>query len=216
MRKSLIAIAVGVTLLWTAIGAALLWPDRDSDPDSNGSQIEVEAPDEAVPPRGEPKLEPDLARIAVDQQAAVPVEVEVPAVDISAPVVPLGLTDGGALEVPQEASTAGWWAAGPEPGERGAAVITAHVDSLAGPAAFFTLADASSGDKVLVHRRDASTATFVIDRLGQHPKAEFPTQQVYGKTPVPTLRLITCGGIFNESTSHYRDNIVAYATRMPT
>jgi LPXTG-site transpeptidase (sortase) family protein len=217
MRKSLIAIAVAVTLLWTAIGAALLWPDRDFDPteDSNGSQSEVEAPDGASA-RGEPKLELDPTRIAVDQQAAAPVEVEVPAVDISAPVVPLGLTDGGALEVPQEAFTAGWWASGPEPGERGAAVITAHVDSKAGPAAFYTLADASPGDEVYVHRKDGSTTTFVIDRLGQYPKDDFPTRQVYDKTPGPTLRLVTCGGIFDDSIGHYRDNFVAYATRKPT
>jgi LPXTG-site transpeptidase (sortase) family protein len=201
MRKWLIAIAaVGGTLLWTVIVAALLWPDRDSHPDSNASHIE--AP--------EPKPEPDPKRIVVDQQAAFP------AVDISAPVVSLGLTDGGALEVPQDFSTAGWWASGPEPGERGAAVITGHIDSKAGPAAFYTLADASPGDEVYVRRKDASTATFVIDRVGQYPKDDFPTHQVYDETPEPTLRLITCGGIFDDSIGHYRDNIVAYATRKPT
>ena len=213
MRKPLIAVAVVGTLLFTGIGAALLWPDRDSDEDSNGSQTQV---DEAPLPGPGSKAEPDPRRIAIDNKAALPGEVEVPAVDISAPVVPLGLTDDGELEVPQEAFTAGWWAAGPEPGERGAAVITAHVDSVAGPAAFFTLADAEPGDKVLVHRKDGSTVTFVIDRMDQYPKSAFPTQQVYGKTPVPTLRLVTCGGIFNDSTGHYRDNVVAFATRKAT
>jgi LPXTG-site transpeptidase (sortase) family protein len=205
--RSRLVITIVVLLPVAAIGAALLWPDRDSDPeDSNASHIE--AP--------EPKPEPDPKRIVVDQQAAIPVEVEVPAVDISAPVVPLGLTDGGALEVPEDFSTAGWRASGPEPGERGAAVITAHIDSKTGPAAFYTLADASPGDEVYVHRKDASTATFVIDRLGQYPKDDFPTHQVYDETPEPTLRLITCGGIFDDSIGHYRDNIVAYATRKPT
>lgn len=206
MRKWLIAIvAIAGTVLFTVIGAVLLWPDRHSDSEgSNASQIEASNPD--TDPEG----------IVVDQRAAIPVEVDVPAVDISAPVIQLGLTATGALQVPQDFSTAGWWAAGPEPGERGAAVITAHVDSKSGPAAFFTLKDASPGDKVLVHREDGSIVTFVIDRMGQYPKDDFPTQQVYGKTPVPTLRLVTCGGIFNESIGHYRDNIVAYATRTPT
>jgi sortase (surface protein transpeptidase) len=197
--------AVGGTLLCTAIGAALLWPDGEPGPeDSNASHSEA------------PKPKPDPKRIVVDQQAPIPVDVEVPAVDISARVVPLGLTDGGALEVPEDFSTAGWWSSGPEPGERGAAVITAHIDSKTGPAAFYTLADASPGDEVYVHRKDGSTATFVIHRLRQYPKDDFPTHQVYDKTPEPTLRLITCGGIFDDSIGHYRDNIVAYATRKPT
>jgi sortase (surface protein transpeptidase) len=199
--------AVGGTLLCTAIGAALLRPDGEPGPeDSNASHSE--AP--------KPKPKPDPKRIVVDQQAPIPVDVEVPAVDISARVVPLGLTDGGALEVPEDFSTAGWWSSGPEPGERGAAVITAHIDSKTGPAAFYTLADASPGDEVYVHRKDGSTATFVIHRLRQYPKDDFPTHQVYDKTPEPTLRLITCGGIFDDSIGHYRDNIVAYATRKPT
>ena len=213
MRGVIAIAAVGGTLLSAAIVAALLWPDRASDPEnSNASHVEAPEPKQAP----EPKPEPDPKRIVVDQQAAIPVEVEVPAVNISAPVVPLGLTDGGALEVPDDFSTAGWWASGPEPGERGAAVITAHIDSKTGPAAFYTLADASPGDKVYVHRKDASTATFVIDRLGQYPKDDFPTHQVYDETPEPTLRLITCGGTFDDSIGHYRDNIVAYASRKPT
>ena len=91
MRKLLIAIAaVAGTLLWTAIGAVLLWPDRDSDQDSNASQIEAPAP----------KPEPDPKRIVVDRQAAIPVEVEVPAVDISAPVVRACLRSGTHLRMP--------------------------------------------------------------------------------------------------------------------
>jgi hypothetical protein len=39
---------------------------------------------------------------------------------------------------------------------------------------------------------------------------------VYGKTRLPTLRLVTCGGPFNEATGHYRDNLIVYATRKPS
>jgi D-alanyl-D-alanine carboxypeptidase (penicillin-binding protein 5/6) len=35
MRRTRIAIAIAGTLLWTAIGAALLWPDRAADPDEH-------------------------------------------------------------------------------------------------------------------------------------------------------------------------------------
>ncbi len=46
---------------------------------------------------------------------------------------------------------------------------------------------------------------------GEYPKDAFPTAKVYGPTTRAELRLITCGGTFDRSIGHYRDNIVAYA-----
>jgi hypothetical protein len=43
----------------------------------------------------------------------------------------------------------------------------------------------------------------------------FPTISVYGPTPTPQLRLITCGGTFDPQTGHYLSNIVVYATLAP-
>jgi hypothetical protein len=37
---------------------------------------------------------------------------------------------------------------------------------------------------------------------------------VYGATPAPELRLITCGGTFNYSTGSYLSNTVVYATEV--
>jgi sortase (surface protein transpeptidase) len=208
-------LAVGAAIAILVSGGDDPPPDPPAYAGPSHSFLPIEAPEPKRAPEPKPEPEPEPKRTVIDQRAAVPVEVEVPEVDIAAPIEPLGLTEGGALEVPEDFSMAGWWASGPEPGERGAAVITAHVDSKAGPAAFYALADASPGDEVHVHRGDGSTATFVIDRLGQYPKDDFPTHRVYDKTPKPTLRLITCGGIFDESIGHYRDNVVAYATRKP-
>jgi hypothetical protein len=40
----------------------------------------------------------------------------------------------------------------------------------------------------------------------------FPTKRVYGNTATSSLRLITCGGVFNAKQHSYTDNIVVYAT----
>jgi hypothetical protein len=45
----------------------------------------------------------------------------------------------------------------------------------------------------------------------EHPKTAFPTQRVYGRTPGPTLRLITCSGAFDRGSGHYVSNLVVYA-----
>jgi len=91
-------------------------------------------------------------------------------------------------------------------------VIAGHVDSRRRPAVFHRLKDLVPGDTVDVRRADGSTATFVVERTEQHPKAAFPTATVYDDTPGPALRLITCGGVFDRSTRHYVDNVIVFAT----
>jgi sortase (surface protein transpeptidase) len=148
-----------------------------------------------------------------DQDAAVPVRIEIPAIGVDAPVVPLGLEPSGALEAPEGLAETGWWTDGPEPGEAGPAVVAGHVDSRAGPAVFYRLDDLRPGDGVEVVREDGSRVAFVVERLEQHPKADFPTEAVYGDTEGAALRLITCGGAFDRSTGHYLDNVIVYARR---
>ena len=44
-----------------------------------------------------------------------------------------------------------------------------------------------------------------------YPKDRFPTEAVYGDIDHAGLRLITCGGDFDQPTHYYVDNIVVYA-----
>ena len=77
---------------------------------------------------------------------------------------------------------------------------------------FFNLGDLRPGDKVLVTRADRLIAVFRVDGVRRYPKDQFPTQLVYGATDHAALRLITCGGPFDNATGHYLDNIVIFAS----
>jgi sortase family protein len=142
---------------------------------------------------------------------SVPVRIRIEAIGASAPVDPLGLNADGTLQVPTDFNRAGYYTGRPTPGATGPAIIVAHVDSKAGPAVFYNLRNLKPGDEVAVTRADQSEVVFVVDRLEQHPKNAFPTEEVYGPTPDATLRLITCGGSFDRSARHYRDNLIAFA-----
>jgi hypothetical protein len=54
-------------------------------------------------------------------------------------------------------------------------------------------------------------ANFAVTEMAEYHKTAFPSARVYGATPDPQLRLITCGGAFDYTTHHYVDNIVVYA-----
>jgi hypothetical protein len=121
----------------------------------------------------------------------------------------------GTLEVPplDRPTVAGWYRPGASPGEAGNAVVVGHVDTRDGPAVFFDLGRLRPGDTVRVTRADGRVVRFAVDGVGAYPKRNFPTALVYGPGgPGPTLRLVTCGGRFDERSRDYSDNVVVRAT----
>jgi sortase (surface protein transpeptidase) len=140
-----------------------------------------------------------------------PARIGIPAIDVDAAVIDLSKADDGTLEVPGW-DDAGWWKRGPEPGERGPAVIVGHVDSKSGPAVFYDLERLVAGDEIVVTLDDGRTVTYLVDGTKRFAKDAFPTMDVYGLTEGPELRLITCDGEFDRSTGHYVDNLVVFAT----
>jgi hypothetical protein len=142
-----------------------------------------------------------------------PTRIQIPAIGVSARVGRLGLNRDGTMQTPKNYDNTGWYAPGPEPGERGAAVIAGHVDNTSGPAVFYRLGELRRGNVIRVKVADGRTIRFRVTGLERWPKAKFPTQRVFGRTRAATLRLITCGGAFDSSTGHYLDDTVVYAVR---
>jgi hypothetical protein len=171
----------------------------------------------AVPVTPAAPIAPAAAPVAPAAQAgplaaSEPVGLDVPAIGVHAgPLQRLGITKTGALEVPPDATTVGWFTLGPTPGATGPAVLAAHVDYRGVPGAFTNLAAMTEGAQIRVPRADGSTAVFTAYRVAQYAKAAFPTEEVYGDTAGPELRLITCGGEFDAATRNYQDNVVVYA-----
>jgi hypothetical protein len=144
-----------------------------------------------------------------------PVRIVVPAAGIDGPVSAAGVLDDNTVAVPPDPSIAGWFTGGPRPGELGPAVIVGHVDSKqAGPGVFYRLRDVKVGDTATVVTT-TGTQQFVAVATERVPKDEFPTSRVYGQVPIAALRLITCGGSFDRSIGHYRDNVVVYLVKVP-
>jgi sortase (surface protein transpeptidase) len=150
------------------------------------------------------------ARVRWGQQPR-PVRLLIPAIGVSAPIVRLGLNSDGSAATPDTVTDTGWFAPGPEPGERGAALIIGHVDSYRGPGVFYHLRALRPGDRITVVLRNSRRARFVVTGAKEASKTRFPTSLVFAQTARPTLRLVTCGGTFDRSTGHYVDNYIVFA-----
>ncbi|MFL6239368.1 MAG: class F sortase [Actinomycetes bacterium] len=150
---------------------------------------------------------------AVGMPASRPTVIDIQRIGVHASVGSVGLTPSGAMDVPQPPhyDEPAWYRYSPTPGERGPAVIVGHVDSKHGPSVFFKLGALRIGDAISVRRADGRAAHFVVRSVRRFPKTTFPTDLVYGDTAGAELRLITCGGSFNSSSGHYRDNVIVFA-----
>jgi hypothetical protein len=165
-------------------------------------------PGSSIPAAGRPL---PLGVPAAEDRPAPPAALTIPTIGVEAQLEHLAVRDDGTLAAPVDFARAGWFAEGPAPGERGPAVIVGHVDSRDGPAVFYRLAELAPGDPIEVTRADGTVARFTVTDTLEAAKDAFPTESVYGPTPGPTLRLITCTGAFDRAARHYLSNLVVYA-----
>ena len=146
-----------------------------------------------------------------DAPALRATEVRLPTLGVDSTLVDLDVGADGVLQPPADPNVAGWYRRGAAPGEQGPAVIAGHVDSQEGPAVFYRLDRLAPGDPVEVARSDGKAFDYRVVSVESHTKAAFPTALVYGPAPGPVLRLVTCGGVFDPRSRHYRDNVVVTA-----
>lgn len=163
---------------------------------------------------------------------ADPVAVEIPKLDAVSTLMDLGRDAvTHELQVPpvETPEVAGWYAGdkvdvdGDEtkPGQRGSAVIAAHVDGLTPtgekgqPGLFAKLGTLVPGDEVFVDQDGGTKLRFVVESVESFSKASFPSERVYHADDAIRLNLVTCGGAFDEGSGHYVDNIVAFTKLAP-
>jgi len=159
-------------------------------------------PDEP-PPRTFPVLEP-----------SPPTRITIPSLKVDAPIMNVAQATDGSVDVPpvDKHNEAGWFQPGPSPGQFGPALIVGHADTRRGPAVFLNLKTMKPGQFIYVRRTDGITAIFKVNSVEHYGKASLPIQRVYGDFSRPSLRLITCGGVWDNTAQSYTDNVIVFAS----
>jgi sortase (surface protein transpeptidase) len=201
-RPAVVAVAIGLVLLGCGVAGAQMAGHSGYTPPKVAPVKPV------LPPVGHPQTPPPEASDTVSP----PVSITIPVLGVRAHIIHLGLTKSGELQVPSTTTVAGWYTGSPRPGAIGSSIIAGHIDSVAGPGIFYRLGSLRPGDKIYVTEKDHRLAIFSVNSVREYPKIDFPTLRVYGATPTPQLRLITCGGTFDPQTHHYLSNVIVYAT----
>jgi hypothetical protein len=187
-----------------------------SEVDRPGDGIVVEVPEAPEEPAADEQV---VMPMAQESRPAPPVTLRIPSIDVDAGVVPVGLEPDGAMEIPSDVRTVGWYdpfaGAGLSPGEPGTAVIAGHVDSrVQGRGAFWFLRELSAGDIVEVVHEDGTLSTWLVESVVRYPKDDIPIEEIFAFEGPSRLALITCGGEFDRSIGSYLENYVV--TAVPT
>ncbi|WP_283138658.1 class F sortase [Rhizohabitans arisaemae] len=142
--------------------------------------------------------------------AVTPTAIDIPALEIKAPLIRLGLVGDGEVELPpySKPKVAGWFELSAVPGDGGASVVIGHVDTKTAPAVFYRLKDLRKGAVIRVSRSDGKTVAYRVDSVERVHKDRFPAKKVYGGEG---LRLVTCGGAFDQAKGEYEENLIVYA-----
>ncbi|WEV77304.1 class F sortase [Janibacter cremeus] len=221
-RNRLVAVSVGLLL---AGGGTIGWAATHqvgpppAPPATTTAKGATPSPSPSAPTDREAASEeareaPPSPDVAEAMSASEPAAVRIPAIDVSSPIHGLGLDAQGQLKVPsgERYDEVAWYDGSPTPGEVGPAVLEGHVTGSGhDPSVFFELGDVRAGDVVEVDRADGTTATFEVTEVKKSPKDDFPRIDVYGATRGPELRVITCGGTYDEDARRHLDNIIVFA-----
>jgi len=235
MPRSKLSIAVVATLASLVVAAAAFAlvavtgfaaspvqpPERHAVPASSvaSSGASRAAPVESRPETQTAASPAPIPPVPAPIQRSAPVHISIPSISVTANLGPArGLT---AAHTITDAPLTGpiwdlpWWlSTGPAPGQDGSAAIIGHVDSAIGAGhlgVFFRLGNLAPGTTIGVTLADGATTNWVVTSDVLYPDSSFPDASVYAKTGPPTLRLITCGGAFDETTHLYESAVVITA-----
>jgi hypothetical protein len=191
-------------------------------------------PTSALPSILGPLIDPGLDLLA--DPVDVPLELRIPSLQISAPVLAVGITAGNVMDAPWGSADdpvwqqAFWYRGGGIPGESGTATIAGHVDGLHGrPALFARLKELRRGNLITIHdTRSGLDIRFIVTEMATYTAEQASDLsvlvQIYGsgpmsgKGPQPApdglshLTLITCSGDLVQGA--YDRRLVVYSERV--
>lgn len=200
-----------IMLILAALGFAVAGsPLGDSNVESVGDRSVATASPAATPlPDYTHEPKPVPAPVVTPD----PVRIKIPALDVSANVIPVGVDETNAMEIPEDIMEVGWYRFGPAPGSSaGSAVLVAHRDGrVQGHGVFYSLGALNIDDPIIVTDDSGKRMEYRVVARESIPKKKLPVDELFSSDGAPRLTLITCGGYYDRDNGGYQDNVVVTA-----
>jgi sortase (surface protein transpeptidase) len=145
-----------------------------------------------------------------------PAYLTIPSLGVQAKVEHVGVDKQNNMAIPNDPNNAAWFKPGTIPGNVGNAVMDGHLDWYGIPQAiFYHLDTLKPGARVYVRDDKGVDRAFVVTSQLLCIYNKCPLLDVYGKTNLTRLNLITCAGVFNRAQQNYDKRLVVYSELVP-
>lgn len=136
---------------------------------------------------------------------------------LDAAVVPVAARSDGALALPDDPRTGGWWALGATVGSaRGTVLISGHLDTHEdGPGPFAALHEIPLGARIEVTGADGNVRAYEVNARRAYRQERVPAD-LFANDGEHRLVLVTCTGPYDRTAGRYQRNLVLYATPIAT
>jgi sortase A len=147
-----------------------------------------------------------------DVEIGEPLGFSIPKLKIESAVEYVGMTPEGRMGDPEDPQEVAWWKLGARPGQKGSAVLAGHLDTPQGtPGIFWDLDTLEIGDEIIVNETNGNDLVFEVFDKQIYEDANFPINEVFGKSDGYYLNLITCEGTFDSESKNYDKRYVIFS-----
>jgi hypothetical protein len=211
-------VAIGLVLALggcaTASGGAGLGSPGMRQPPASASGPATGAVTGSVGASGVASAAPEAPAAASQRMTFAPGRIRLVSADgLAAPVDAVDTGADGALSLPANPHTVGWWVSGALAGEVfGSVVLAGHIDSRSQGVGFFAaLLDARPGDRIELSG-EGLRQVYVVRSNREVDKDVLSVRSgAFDRGVAGRLVLITCTGTFDRRTRHYDHNLVVFA-----
>jgi sortase (surface protein transpeptidase) len=128
--------------------------------------------------------------------------IEIPSIDVNAPLTPVGLVNG-ALGTARTLWQVGEYTGGVVPGQPGLAILVGHSGAPGQWGVFENLSELKVGQTLKVVTASGASTSFVVTSSAAYPANATGANALFGPASGSVLRLVSCYGHWNASTQEY-------------
>lgn len=141
----------------------------------------------------------------------LPIRLVIPRIGLDTEIESVGITSGGAMDMPKKVDHVAWFQPGVLPGTPGSAVLDGHFGLPGG--AFNDLHLLKIGDTIEVFDQSGSSMLFVVQKTHIYDRRADTAQVFLSDDGVSHLNLVTCQGVWSPKEGTYSHRLVVFTDR---